>query len=70
MCGLAWNEEKTKLASGGNDNYLCIWDVNASTTGHHVETMALAGHTAAVKVRFFPDIQQCYTVKPLKMDIL
>jgi len=32
ICGLKWSPDGTLLASGGNDNLLCIWDVNLSST--------------------------------------
>ena len=31
VCGLAWNQEGTTLASGGNDNMLCLWDARGSS---------------------------------------
>lgn len=30
VCGLKWNEDGSTLASGGNENYLCIWDAAVS----------------------------------------
>ena len=30
VCGLKWSYDGSLLASGGNDNLLCIWDVNIS----------------------------------------
>jgi cell division cycle 20, cofactor of APC complex len=27
VCGLKWNDDGSCLASGGNENYLCLWDV-------------------------------------------
>lgn len=30
VCGLKWNDEGSALASGGNENYLCIWDAAMS----------------------------------------
>lgn len=30
VCGLKWNDDGTTLASGGNENYLCIWDAAIS----------------------------------------
>jgi cell division cycle 20, cofactor of APC complex len=30
VCGLKWNDEGSVLASGGNENYLCIWDAAMS----------------------------------------
>ena len=46
VCGLRWSfDERSMLASGGNDNKLLIWDVKKHTTPMH----AFADHTAAVK---------------------
>ena len=28
VCGLKWSPDGQQLASGGNDNILCIWDIN------------------------------------------
>lgn len=44
VCGLKWNVEVNKLASGGNDNKLIIWD-GLNTKPLHQFT----DHTAAVK---------------------
>lgn len=30
VCGLKWNDDGTTLASGGNENYLCLWDAAMS----------------------------------------
>jgi cell division cycle protein 20 (cofactor of APC complex) len=30
VCGLRWNDDGTTLASGGNENYLCLWDAAMS----------------------------------------
>lgn len=56
VCGLKWNVDGTVLASGGNENYVCIWDVNMSqrrTTqsenDFHQPRHTLTQHTAAVK---------------------
>jgi len=45
VCGLAWSPNLQQLASGGNDNQLCIWD-NRLTS---VPAMVFSQHTAAVK---------------------
>jgi len=46
ICGLRWSPDGTQLASGGNDNLVCIWDRDSSQgTPQHVFTE----HTAAVK---------------------
>lgn len=44
VCGLKWNVEENKLASGGNDNKLFIWDGLNSTPLHQ-----FSEHNAAVK---------------------
>ena len=57
VCGLAWSEDGTTLASGGNENYLCIWDAAMSTrrnnSGRHSNRipprLTLTQHLAAVK---------------------
>ena len=57
VCGLAWNPESTTLASGGNENKLCLWDpfmTNRSTTagpesGGYVPRFVIQQHAAAVK---------------------
>lgn len=50
VCGLKWNEEGTQLASGGNDNLLCIWDIASSGPKETQRPRAIMrDHTAAVK---------------------
>lgn len=60
VCGLKWSPNGSQLASGGNDNLLCVWDAAASGGGSAttaasgtVPTQAprhvLTAHTAAVK---------------------
>jgi cell division cycle protein 20 (cofactor of APC complex) len=59
VCGLKWNEDGNTLASGGNENYLCIWD--AAMSQHNSNSpldssspfvqprLLLTQHKAAVK---------------------
>ena len=47
MCGLQWNREGDTLASGGNDNKLCLWDV--ATSASTAPRFELTDHQAAVK---------------------
>lgn len=51
VCGLAWSPDGTTLASGANDNTLCLWD--ASVGEGRLSTAAprftLTDHQAAVK---------------------
>lgn len=57
VCGLAWSPDGTTLASGGNDNLLCVWDARGSARGNrgygspHRTTArhAIREHCAAVK---------------------
>ncbi|CAJ1953290.1 unnamed protein product [Cylindrotheca closterium] len=58
VCGLKWNEDGTTLASGGNENFLCIWDAKMSSSqgqrrGRRSQDFAprllLQQHKAAVK---------------------
>jgi cell division cycle protein 20 (cofactor of APC complex) len=60
VCGLEWNEDGTTLASGGNENYLCIWDAAMSMRRNHngralnsssreTPRLLLTQHQAAVK---------------------
>ncbi|KAG9406572.1 ubiquitin-protein transferase activating protein [Aphanomyces cochlioides] len=44
VCGLAWSPDGTKLASGGNDNILCVWNQMQTTPMHKFNQ-----HIAAVK---------------------
>jgi cell division cycle 20, cofactor of APC complex len=45
VCGLEWSPDGAQLASGGNDNLLCIWNVN-----HYTDpAFRIAHHQAAVK---------------------
>jgi cell division cycle 20, cofactor of APC complex len=53
VCGLKWNDDGTCLASGGNENYLCLWDAamsgRSSRTSEHTPRFTLKDHKAAVK---------------------
>ena len=44
ICGLKWNHENSVLASGANDNKVCIWDLSSN-----VPIWELKEHKAAVK---------------------
>ena len=48
VCGLKWSPDGSRLASGGNDNLVCTWNVGSGI----VEPFnVLRGHQSAVKVR-------------------
>ena len=57
VCGLAWNDDGGQLASGGNENYLCLWDASMSRRRSGVDggagavapRLTLSQHCAAVK---------------------
>jgi cell division cycle protein 20 (cofactor of APC complex) len=60
VCGLKWNEDGSTLASGGNENYLCLWDAAMSSQQRssarsnqapsiHAPRVLLSDHKAAVK---------------------
>lgn len=62
VCGLAWSSEGTMLASGGNENRLCIWDLQmsnqrrrnggpgqAASSQHSTPRFTIEEHNAAVK---------------------
>lgn len=57
VCGLKWNDDGSCLASGGNENYLCLWDAamsgrslpNHQEANHHAPRQILKQHKAAVK---------------------
>jgi len=44
VCGLKWSFDGSHLASGGNDNKLCVWSLGASKP-----LLESAAHNAAVK---------------------
>jgi len=47
VCGLEWSPDGSTLASGGNDNMLCLWDAGTSSTSR--PRFSLTDHQAAVK---------------------
>lgn len=54
VCGLSWSPDGSRLASGGNDNVACIWNLGAGVVE---PASVLTGHQAAVKVCVY----MCYT---------
>jgi len=50
VCGLQWSSDGRYLASGANDNLLCIWDQTAGSNSSPLFTFSQ--HQAAVKVHF------------------
>lgn len=43
VCGLRWSPDGSELASGGNDNHMCVWEATSATPRF------VASHNAAVK---------------------
>ncbi|KAL6745963.1 activator and specificity factor for anaphase promoting complex [Haematococcus lacustris] len=44
VCGLKWSPDDQQLASGGNDNHLCVWQLGSGNPLHR-----FTDHQAAVK---------------------
>ena len=61
VCGLKWNEDGSTLASGGNENYLCLWEAamsgqlrdRRSSLNSFSPRIVLTAHKAAVKALDF-----------------
>lgn len=49
VCGLKWAPSGQQLASGGNDNLLCIWDAAVREPQAQAPLFRLEAHQAAVK---------------------
>jgi len=49
VCGLAWSNDGEILASGGNDNLLCLWDAASSSSRSMEPRFRMTDHQAAVK---------------------
>eukprot|EP01029_Cantina_marsupialis_P013591 TRINITY_DN301247_c0_g1_i1.p1 TRINITY_DN301247_c0_g1~~TRINITY_DN301247_c0_g1_i1.p1 ORF type:complete len:427 (-),score=106.50 TRINITY_DN301247_c0_g1_i1:657-1937(-) len=58
ICQLKWSPDGSTLASGGNDNMLCLWDKNDSTKHDGMPRHVLRDHTAAVKALAWSPHQQ------------
>jgi len=50
VCGLQWSADGRYLASGANDNLLCIWDQTTGTQS--VPLYTFNQHQSAVKVLY------------------
>ena len=47
VCGLAWSPDGTTLASGGNENLLCLWDAAASAAAATASSSSGGGNNGA-----------------------
>ena len=56
ICGLRWSPDGTRLASGGNDNLVCLWNTGSGVVEPQT---VLTGHQAAVKVSAFLSLFNC-----------
>ncbi len=56
VCGLRWSPNGKQLASGGNDNLVCVWD-NQHDARVWSPRYALDHHTAAVKAMAWCPLQ-------------
>jgi len=52
VCGVRWSPDGTQLATGGNDNLLCVWDMSSlisSSSSSDQPRFRMEQHVAAVK---------------------
>ena len=49
VCGLTWSSDGEMLASGGNDNLLCLWDASGASGIRTRPRHRITDHQAAVK---------------------
>lgn len=69
VCGLRWSPDGSMLASGSNDNTICLWSPTVCDSPIHV----LKGHTSAVKVRTIISNSKstiCFCLKVIFMCLL
>jgi cell division cycle protein 20 (cofactor of APC complex) len=50
VCGLRWSPDGKFLASGANDNLLCVWSAQSAIGTHTQPISTFSEHQAAVKV--------------------
>lgn len=50
VCGLAWSPDGQTLASGGNENYLCLWDAAMSSRSHSSISSSTTSYAPRVQV--------------------
>lgn len=59
VCGVSWSPDGTQLASGGNDNVLCIWNVKKENLEVSLGWQ-FSEHTAAIKaIAWNPTRRHC-----------
>lgn len=45
VCGLKWSPDGQQLASGGNDNVLCVWDIAGASRSSSINTNRQSGQS-------------------------
>lgn len=59
VCGLKWSGSGQKLASGGNDNLLYIWDLSMASSNSRTQWLhRFEDHSAAVKALAWSPFQR------------
>ena len=62
VCGLRWSLDGTTLASGGNENFLCLWESamgsRSNPAGEVSPRLVLNDHNAAVKALAWAPFQR------------
>lgn len=47
VCALKWSPDGSLLASGGNDNLLCIWDINNTNDNNNINSSLIRNRPAS-----------------------
>jgi cell division cycle 20-like protein 1 (cofactor of APC complex) len=47
VCALKWSPDGSLLASGGNDNLMCIWDVNSGSTSSNINNNIIRSRSSS-----------------------
>lgn len=50
VCGLKWSQDGNTLASGGNENFLCLWDAAISSRGRSTSSAAEQSPTTSSSI--------------------
>jgi WD40 repeat protein len=58
ICGLKYSSDFSQLASGGNDNKICVWNSATFQSNNITPRFELTGHNAAVKALSWAPFQK------------
>jgi len=58
ICGLKYSSDFSQLASGGNDNKICVWNASTFQSNNVTPRFELTGHNAAVKALSWAPFQK------------